>query len=61
MGARVNRLHTIWMDGGYRGEDFMGITEGTVKFHITNILQKLGVSDRTQAVVTAFQRGIANL
>jgi len=20
---RVNRLHTIWMDGGYRGEDFM--------------------------------------
>lgn len=22
MGERVNRLHTIWMDGGYRGEDF---------------------------------------
>ena len=22
MGDRVNRLHTIWMDGGYRGEDF---------------------------------------
>ncbi len=22
-GNRVNRLHTIWMDGGYRGEDFM--------------------------------------
>jgi two-component system, NarL family, response regulator len=39
----------------------LGITEGTVKFHITNILQKLGVSDRTQAVVTAFQRGIATL
>ena len=39
----------------------LNITEGTVKFHITNILQKLGVSDRTQAVVTAFQRGIANL
>ena len=36
------------------------ITEGTVKFHITNILQKLDVSDRTQAVVTAFQRGIVN-
>ena len=35
------------------------ITEGTVKFHITNILQKLNVKDRTQAVVTAFQRGIA--
>ena len=23
MGDRVKRLHTIWMDGGYRGEDFM--------------------------------------
>ena len=22
-GDRINRLHTIWMDGGYRGEDFM--------------------------------------
>lgn len=22
MGEGVNRLHTIWMDGGYRGEDF---------------------------------------
>ena len=23
MGDRIHRLHTIWMDGGYRGEDFM--------------------------------------
>lgn len=23
MGERVKRLHTVWMDGGYRGEDFM--------------------------------------
>jgi transposase len=23
MGDKVNRLHTIWMDGGYRGENFM--------------------------------------
>ena len=22
-GDHVKRLHTIWMDGGYRGEDFM--------------------------------------
>lgn len=36
------------------------ITEGTVKFHVTKILQKLGVSDRTQAVITAFRRGIAS-
>jgi hypothetical protein len=22
MGNKVKRLHTIWMDGGYRGEEF---------------------------------------
>lgn len=37
------------------------ITEGTVKFHVNNILSKLGVSDRTQAVITAFKRGLARL
>ncbi|WP_319420552.1 response regulator transcription factor [Pleurocapsa sp. FMAR1] len=36
------------------------VSEGTVKFHITNILHKLDVSDRTQAVVAAYQRGIVN-
>ncbi|RUT03413.1 DNA-binding response regulator [Dulcicalothrix desertica PCC 7102] len=34
------------------------ITEGTVKYHVNNILGKLGVSDRTQAVVAAVKRGI---
>ncbi|MGQ9780200.1 MAG: response regulator [Bacillota bacterium] len=34
------------------------ITEGTVKNHITNILAKLGVSDRTQAAVKAKELGI---
>ena len=38
----------------------LGITEGTVKFHINNILPKLGASDRTQAVIIAFRRGIAS-
>ena len=37
------------------------ITEGTVKFHVNNIFNKLGVSDRTQAVITAFKRGLARL
>ncbi|HEV2445975.1 MAG TPA: response regulator transcription factor [Candidatus Sulfopaludibacter sp.] len=36
----------------------LGITEGTVKWHINIILSRLNVSDRTQAVVTALQRGI---
>ncbi|MBD2102654.1 response regulator transcription factor [Leptolyngbya sp. FACHB-261] len=36
------------------------VTEGTVKFHINRILSKLGVSDRTQAVISAFRRGMAS-
>ncbi|MDF5728959.1 MAG: response regulator transcription factor [Rhizonema sp. PD38] len=39
----------------------MGITERTVKFHINNIFSKLGVSDRTQAVIIALERGFASL
>jgi DNA-binding NarL/FixJ family response regulator len=34
------------------------ITEATVKAHITNILEKLQVADRTQAVTTAIKRGL---
>lgn len=37
------------------------ISEGTVKFHINHIFQKLGVNDRTQAVITALRRGIIRL
>lgn len=37
------------------------ITESTVKFHVNRILSKLGVSDRTQAVVLALKRGLAEL
>lgn len=36
---------------------FIGIK--TVKFHVTNILAKLGVEDRTQAAIYAFKHGIA--
>ena len=34
------------------------ISEKTVKTHITNILSKLHLSDRTQAAVLAWQRGV---
>jgi len=37
------------------------ITEATVKGHMTNILGKLGVTDRTQAVITALRRGLVHL
>ena len=35
------------------------ITEQTVKFHLTNVYRKLGVSSRTEAARYAFSRGIA--
>jgi NarL family two-component system response regulator LiaR len=38
-------------------ELFIGIK--TVKFHVTNILAKLGVEDRTQAAIYAFKHGLA--
>ncbi len=37
------------------------MSEGTVKFHINHVLQKLGAADRTQAVLTALKRGFAYL
>ncbi len=37
------------------------ISESTVKTHVANIFQKLGVSDRTEAVTTALQRGLIKL
>ena len=37
------------------------ISEATVKTHINSLLNKLGVTDRTQAATTALQRGIVHL
>ena len=37
------------------------ISESTIKFHNSNIFVKLGVSDRTQAVLVAIKRGIAKV
>lgn len=39
----------------------LNITENTVKFHVTNVMLKLGASDRTHAVVNALQQGIVKL
>jgi two-component system NarL family response regulator len=36
----------------------LGVTEGTVKTHVNNILSKLGVADRTEAAIAAIQRGL---
>jgi DNA-binding NarL/FixJ family response regulator len=39
----------------------LSITEETVKSHVTNILAKLGVHDRTHAVTIGLKRGIIEL
>jgi DNA-binding NarL/FixJ family response regulator len=39
----------------------LGISENTVKVHATRVFEKLGVSDRLEAVTVAIQRGIIHL
>jgi two-component system NarL family response regulator len=58
--SEVLQLMTAGMSNLEIGEA-LSITEGTVKSHINNILSKLNVSDRTQAVIAALKRGIVTL
>ncbi len=39
----------------------LNVVESTVKLHVTNVLAKLGVADRTQAVLAGVKRGIIQL
>jgi len=39
----------------------MAISEGTVKGYVATILQKFGVTDRTQAAMYAVQKGLIQL
>ena len=52
------------MAAGKRNKEIAGelsIAEDTVKMHVRNILSKLQVSDRTEAVTIALRRGIIHL
>jgi len=35
------------------------ITQATVKYHVSNILSKLGVTSRTEAIVIALKKNLA--
>lgn len=39
----------------------LGLVVGTIKIYVANIYAKLGVSDRTQALVAAVKRGIIDI
>ena len=39
----------------------LGIAENTVRIHVSRVLDKLGVADRTQAVLLAIQRGLVHV
>jgi DNA-binding NarL/FixJ family response regulator len=55
--AEVVRL----MAGGYSNREIaqaLGTAEGTIKNHVSSILAKLGVRDRTRAVLKALETGL---
>lgn len=55
--AEVTRL----MAAGYSNREIgeaLGVTEGTVKNHVSVILGKLGARDRIRAVLTAIEHGL---
>lgn len=61
----VRELDVLKMIAGGRSNkeiaDVLGIVEGTVKVHVTNVMGKLHAADRTQAVTIAVKRGLINL
>jgi DNA-binding NarL/FixJ family response regulator len=63
LSARERQVLALMVAGRSNKEiaSSLGITEATVKSHVSVILMRLNVTDRTQAVVTAIQRGLVHL
>lgn len=58
--SRENEIMRL-MTGGYSNREIaeaLCLSEGTVKNHVSSILSKLGVRDRTRAVLKAIEKGI---
>ena len=50
----------VWGGGG-GGATALAFPETTVKFYLRELFTKLGVQDRTEAVVSALRQGIVHL
>jgi len=63
LSPREREVLTLMVHGKSNKEiaNALGITEATVKCHVSVILLRLGVNDRTQAVIAALQRGLEHL
>jgi DNA-binding NarL/FixJ family response regulator len=58
--ARENEVIRL-MAGGYSNKEIahaLGTAEGTIKNHVSSILSKFGVRDRTRAVLKALEAGL---
>jgi len=63
LSPREREVLTLMVHGKSNKEiaNELGITEATVKCHVSVILMRLEVHDRTQAVIAALQRGLEHL
>ena len=62
--TKAERRTLEMMVGGMSNKEIgfaLDVSENTVKTHVKNIFQKLGVSDRTTAATTAIKRGIVRI
>ena len=55
--AEVLTLLRMGLNNGEIGQR-LGITQRTARFHVSAILEKLGVADRTAAVARAYELGL---